>query len=268
MERNFFLSSSLFNDQLLLCRRMWRKFTLTELLVVIAVIALLASILFPSLSKAAGASRGIHCMNNVKSLALFTLQYAGDFNDSFPLGIDSNGVFKALSPWEFFVTLPGIPGAYASYTRYCRKEIKLLQCPDHPLKHFSWANHSYTLNHQGMAKTDKPKLYSRISTLKRPQKTTLCAENWGHLNEYVLRNTENVCHLLRTEDLLANRQLSNSVGYRHNNFSGNFAFGDGHCELISAFKLPDRQVGQDVEAVTRTYFLGGNKAIAPTWNGL
>ena len=63
--------------------------------------------------------------------------------------------------------------------------------------------------------------------------------------------------------MLANRQLSNSVGYRHNNFSANFAFGDGHCELIPAFKLPDRQVGQDVEAVTRTYFLGGNKAIAP-----
>ena len=58
-------------------------FTLTELMIVIAIIAILAAMLLPVLNKAREKAKDITCMNNLKQLAGAEINYIDDFNGWF-----------------------------------------------------------------------------------------------------------------------------------------------------------------------------------------
>src|SRR3954471_9103242 len=61
-----------------------RGFTLVELLVVIGIIALLISILLPSLAKARRSANSIKCMANLRSIVQAMQIYAAQNNGSIP----------------------------------------------------------------------------------------------------------------------------------------------------------------------------------------
>jgi prepilin-type N-terminal cleavage/methylation domain-containing protein/prepilin-type processing-associated H-X9-DG protein len=67
-------------------------FTLIELLVVIAIIAILASILFPVFGRAREQARRTSCMSNLKQIGLGFLQYAQDYDEQYPIGVQTNGL--------------------------------------------------------------------------------------------------------------------------------------------------------------------------------
>ena len=65
-------------------KRQHQGFTLIEVLVVVAIIALLISILLPSLNRARDQARLSVCLNNIRSLGLGCATYAAVWKGRFP----------------------------------------------------------------------------------------------------------------------------------------------------------------------------------------
>lgn len=61
-----------------------RFFTLIELLIVIAIIAILASMMLPALNRARSHALSVQCLNNLKQIGTSFAMYGGDYNDYYP----------------------------------------------------------------------------------------------------------------------------------------------------------------------------------------
>ena len=75
-------------------------FTLTELLVTIGILGILASLLFPSLARAKAKANASKCLNNIRQVNLAATMYAADNDDEYPrrLRKEATWVF-ALEPY-------------------------------------------------------------------------------------------------------------------------------------------------------------------------
>lgn len=111
-------------------------FTLIELLIVIAIIAILASMLLPALNQARARAQRIECTNNLKQLGMGFLQYCGDYHDRVMPADYGNGAHpywtnlligpnKAAAAGQEWTDVSGLTaGAYAG--------VKQLKCPSQP----------------------------------------------------------------------------------------------------------------------------------------
>ena len=72
-------------------------FTIVELLVVIAVIAILATLVLPALHRAKARSRGTQCMNNLRQFGWALQMYTDDHDDFLPYNMGLDGTKKTVA---------------------------------------------------------------------------------------------------------------------------------------------------------------------------
>ena len=92
-------------------------FTLIEILVVVAIIGILAAILFPAFARARENGRRASCQSNMKQLGVALLQYSQDYRGKVPpAAYNLDGTYAGLRTWI------GILQPYA-------KSYQIARCP-------------------------------------------------------------------------------------------------------------------------------------------
>ncbi len=228
------------------------RFSLIELLVTIAVIAILTGLLLPALNSARSAGRKIACVNQMKNLSLAIGAYTPDNEDYLPpqglhkaftrylypyLGIRVDRVSDAISTSR--------PGEY-SVGLQCRTPRGLLFCPETALPNPAFP---------GAVPAEISWYYSNYSQSYATQANILSRPNRRGRVWLIDGNTEKIIKLQSGALLLG--ETNHSVVY-----------GDGDCDtgtmymhLIASYPAPDKSgapAWNHHRNAANFLFLGGN----------
>lgn len=184
---------------------MKKAFTLIELLVVVAIIAILAAILFPVFARARENARRSSCQSNLKQLGLGFQMYMQDYDSYLPSKtLDSSSPLFSIE-WD---------RAILPYT----KSMNLLQCPsDSASGHVTSPTlgpnlyRSYGCPFSGVSENLLPYPSLTVLLAEDVSPATAWDDSWN-LGAYV-------------------QFLGSQVGWRHND-TANFLFMDGHVKAL------------------------------------
>lgn len=105
-----------------------RGFTLVELLVVVAIIALLLSILLPALNRARGLAQAVACMSNVRQIGVAMEYYKNDTNGHI-IRSQSNVINDPMGSWWYSQIGIRYLQLEKSASFFESSNFKLFQCP-------------------------------------------------------------------------------------------------------------------------------------------
>ncbi len=193
-------------------------FTLIELLVVIAIIAILAAILFPVFAQAREAARKTSCMNNCKQIALGTMQYVQDYDETFPKGWHG---YPAAVYWftviEPYIKSSGVATPAGIYK--CPSWVRTTGAQRAYGWNIGWNNASPAYgNGFGYYPLDGAP-YRTLASIGRPADTIFC----GDISEYP--SGGNQLYIVR---------VATDVRYTPARHQGgaNYCFADGHAKWL------------------------------------
>ncbi len=220
-------------------------FTLTELLMTLTIISLLASLLLPALGNARSSSRSIACTNNLKQLQLAYLSYAVDHNDSIPPNISRRVQFYQVNmpgSWVLGNTLVDrdTPNLSAGVLYPYVGSVSPYHCPADKstiLDGTSLRTRSYSIDLwlnadiENFTNADKVNQLAanrrKLSQFINPP----AADTWVFIDEHPSTIDDGIFQI-PTWDLdkpIDNAAWSSVRGDRHRN-GANLSFADGHCD--------------------------------------
>ncbi|MDR3707302.1 MAG: DUF1559 domain-containing protein [Capsulimonadaceae bacterium] len=137
-------------------------FTLIEILIVIAIIAILAAVLFPVFSQAREKARQTACASNLKQLGLACSQYEQDYDETVPCGLNNWGGGR------------GWAGQIYPYV----KSLAVFLCPDdtNPIDVISYGCNSNMVGYSSTASPGPYPIPAQVSMMISPAKTVMLFE--------------------------------------------------------------------------------------------
>jgi prepilin-type processing-associated H-X9-DG protein/prepilin-type N-terminal cleavage/methylation domain-containing protein len=240
------------------CRAPWSAFTLVELLVVVAIIALLIAVLLPSLGRARQQARTTLCLSNLRTLGLAINTYADTNNGWFPEWGYAHGGGEAGAARTWLNTMAREYGENRNVLRCNADQCALWvqpQNPQAPPEAWRYRKTSYVSNFylttggedNPLWSPEHPQGYNRRDWIRHPTGTIFFAEAVER-GDYAL--TDHV-HSEYWADFYPDhrRKAEEMVTLTRHLGQANYGFTDGHAERLpfeTTFAIA-RVQGEDIE---------------------
>ena len=199
-----------------------RRFTLIELMVVIAIIGILMTLLMPSLSKARKKARQAVCIANQKQIGIGFASYATDY-ENLPVVKDS---WAGNLSYDDLINIDNRPNIGTDINRTDFRS-PVFECPDDTTNNGNKAGRSYSMsigtnNNNGVSSPNQGTsvTYSEIS---KPSEVVTISERYSNSNKLGSGNCA---------DLWNNPNVWGDAVHGRANYR-NFLFVDGHVEFMN-----------------------------------
>ncbi|MGC8559859.1 MAG: prepilin-type N-terminal cleavage/methylation domain-containing protein [Phycisphaerae bacterium] len=215
-------------------------FTLTELLVVVALIAILISILLPALAGAIRNAQTVVCLSNLRQLGLLTSQYISDYEGSYPpayYGMENPSWAldkirnSTTGQWEY---TPGILFAGQA-------DLRVLVCPaldETPAVGQIVLGYNYNTSYIGHGSLEGPG-YTMMppalaASVEDPSACGLFGDGgWSGGVDYFMRAPDLLNPVPPGADRISdNERAAGTQAYRHNGAT-NVVYCDGHAATVA-----------------------------------